>query len=871
MSSIYNNIKNQSQNLNNYITINDDGTLSMPAITTSTLTCDTLNAQNENIQNNETVEGWSRATGEITAFYDTTPISMSGLKSVNDTQNTNISTLQGQMSTANTNISTLQGQMTTANTDISTLQDDMSSATNDLSSLNSKTQNIITYPANATGFQGSIVASKNGDSSTYISLDPNGTTLSGNPNLNVARSKGGYILTDNLQTNTLEGLSASFNTIALIDNSEVQLGVLDGTGSSKYILESDTLAVKAKSFVNSGMTTSQMNALSTPVAGQSVYNTDTNAVHVYNGSAWVQQAPQSAVSANTSNISTLQTTTTNQGSSISSLQSDVSTLQSDVSTLQSDVSSLQTDVSTLQTDVSTLQSDVSSAQSDITALETKTQSLSDNGTTLTITHPISASSNLVVGGNLTVNGSTITANSVINDYAYVNIVQNPADGVHPALTITQGGTSSGSILSVNDADNNSKLEINQGCDLAINTDKFTVQNSTGNTAIGGDLSVAGDLSLSGTTSQYVRGDGSLSTYTATGTMASLNVQNNKTIYMSSSGNDSQTGYSEQNAVLTLGQACTNAGNTGVQVAIFPSTYTLSGNVTLNNLNCSYTSCNAESGGIVNISGSYSVTISNSSSSLRFYGLSFSCPVTVSASGSVYFERCRFNTSLSLSGSGYYSFINCDLQGSSSTTTTSITGTGVKFLGSNCYVGLLTVNNASAVVAISGANNCLPITLQAGYLATGMNTPVYSATGTSNAITATGSSSILVLDDVTLLTPTATPARMSIGSGVVYSIRKAFYDKTNTTNSGTRSAQNLVTDGLDVNTLLLGGASFAQSGNNSLTLTTTGSTNVTLPTSGTLATTTQLGNYLPLAGGTMSGNLNVGTKASITQSNGSLVS
>jgi hypothetical protein len=55
------------------------------------------------------------------------------------------------------------------------------------------------------------------------------------------------------------------------------------------------------------------------------------------------------------------------------------------------------------------------------------------------------------------------------------------------------------------------------------------------------------------------------------------------------------------------------------------------------------------------------------------------------------------------------------------------------------------------------------------------------------------------------------------------------------------------------TITLGG-NFTTSGAYSLTATLTGATSVTFPTSGTLATTSQLGAYLPLAGGTMTGNL-----------------
>ncbi len=58
-------------------------------------------------------------------------------------------------------------------------------------------------------------------------------------------------------------------------------------------------------------------------------------------------------------------------------------------------------------------------------------------------------------------------------------------------------------------------------------------------------------------------------------------------------------------------------------------------------------------------------------------------------------------------------------------------------------------------------------------------------------------------------------------------------------------------------VFIAGSSFNLSGGNNLLLTTTGSTSLTLPTSGTLATTANLSAYLPLVGGTMTGTIDMG--------------
>jgi len=72
------------------------------------------------------------------------------------------------------------------------------------------------------------------------------------------------------------------------------------------------------------------------------------------------------------------------------------------------------------------------------------------------------------------------------------------------------------------------------------------------------------------------------------------------------------------------------------------------------------------------------------------------------------------------------------------------------------------------------------------------------------------------------------------------------------------------------TLTLSGNTTLGSSTNTLALLTTGNTSVTLPTSGTLATTSQLGTYLPLSGGTLTGALSLNANSSLNFTTGGRV-
>jgi microcystin-dependent protein len=261
--------------------------------------------------------------------------------------------------------------------------------------------------------------------------------------------------------------------------------------------------------------------------------------------------------------------------------------------------------------------------------------------------------------------------------------------------------------------------------------------------------------------------------------------NASVIYVSTNGLDSNNGLTYYTAKKTLAAAATLAGNSGRQIVVYPGTYTETATIT--NQNLFITAVNQERSAIVNFTNP--ITLSPVGSSIRVAGITFATLNKTSA-GSLYLYDCTTSV-FSDTGSGYVEALNTDTQGSTLVGTVSITGTGVKNFGTNCTTGFLTVNNAAAIVNLARNISAAPMVLTTGFLGVGGGIPIYAATGTGNAITATGGT--LQVDGATMLTPTNTSARISIGTGVNYVLKNISYDAGNSTisNSAIPIASDLV--------------------------------------------------------------------------------
>jgi hypothetical protein len=251
--------------------------------------------------------------------------------------------------------------------------------------------------------------------------------------------------------------------------------------------------------------------------------------------------------------------------------------------------------------------------------------------------------------------------------------------------------------------------------------------------------------------------------------AKLSPLDNKVYYVSATGNDSNIGYDITKPFLTLGAALIAAGNTGNQICVLPGTY--AGNYTISQLNVTIVGFNAEPSGIVNFTGT--ITVTSTSSSVRIQGLAITNLVH-SGAGTLYLLNTTVNTSTTLSGSGYFEAESSDFQGGSLTGTVSITGSGSKVFQGGNYIGATTINNASAVVNFSNNVISSPVVVTTGTFDLN-NTPVYAATNGGIAVAINGGT--FIANNANVLNPNNSTGKITIATGCVYSFSNFKYDGT----------------------------------------------------------------------------------------------
>lgn len=761
MSSIFNNTKNQSTDLNDYITLNPDGSLGFTSnVVVPTITVNVINAQEENIDNRTdyNITGFIHATSDVISNYGQSPqYSLNTTAQQTNTNTQAIATNTTNIATNTTNIATNTQAIATNTTNIATLTSDVAGKVN-------KSGDTMTGILNMNNFaitglppptQNNQPARKqDADSAFALATTAQATGVANSGAIGVLQT----------EVNTLEGGLTALTAELTALEAEVGSNYAEMTGEfatintwkSGLTTTLGACGIVAGAVVG-GITAGKFNATDSTQQSSFAGGMNTKRIEFPNGDF---------IDGNTN-------------------QSEFKNV--DIYGTLSVLPSITLDPSGIITGNNI----DANNKIDLDSVKSKTQNITADASGSTF------SGNVSIEGNLNIMGTNTSNNSEVNVYdGYVKIIQNPADGINPALSISSSGGSA-SIMEVLDSDSNIKLKVNQDCDLDLNNGKMIIDSGTGNIYSAGNIS-NDTTSLNalhtgkfdkptGTISQYIRGDGSLNTFPSLGGMSALNIVNNKCLYVSAStGNDSNNAQSEQNAVASIQRALDLADGSGYQIAIFAGTYNES--VSCSKTNISILGVNRESGGLINCSGTW--TISNASSSVRLYGLAIST-LNHTGAGGLFIEGCKINTALNSSSSGYLEVKNSDLQGSG-LGAVNITGSGLKVFTNAVAMGFLTINNASAQVSLNNNLTSSPITLTSGILGIG-NSVVYSAGALLNAITTT--SGILIMDRTTCLTPAGGNARISIGASTSYSIRGSVFDRLNSSILGTSTFQEIIFDRL----------------------------------------------------------------------------
>ena len=238
------------------------------------------------------------------------------------------------------------------------------------------------------------------------------------------------------------------------------------------------------------------------------------------------------------------------------------------------------------------------------------------------------------------------------------------------------------------------------------------------------------------------------------------------------GNDSNNGYSPNNAFLTLDKATTSLGNTGEALNWLLGQFSTS--VTFNQLNVDIKGDNANKGAATGTSGT--VTSSNASSSQRYSNLVFGA-FTKTGAGQAYLENVNITGTLNDTSAGYLKYKNGSIG------SLSITGTGIKVFEDFELNGTVAINNSLVSVSFNGVGRAITlsttnaISLTAGTLSI-RNMIIYCP-----ANTFFGASGVnFLFDNVQFINPATGFAQViTIPAGVNYSLQNCEYDPTSSIN------------------------------------------------------------------------------------------
>jgi predicted nucleic acid-binding Zn-ribbon protein len=349
---------------NSLATTDSNVSANTTSITGLTNSISTINGTLSTVQTDITALESDVTTAEGNITSNTTAIS--GLTTRVTATESSITTIQSDVTTLNTDLTTAQGSISTNSSAITALQSSVTANDNDITSINSSITSLTTSVNNAN-------TNISSNSSAISGLD---TRVTQNESDLTTKASATSVTALQTSLNTLSGevdtRTKTFAQDAVPTATAIGDLWIDTNDSNKLYRAASATADQITSgeweLVRDGAIASNSSAISTLQSTVSQQGTD-----ISSNSTSITSLQNSLtntntnVSANASAISTLDSTVTTQGNSISSISSSITALQNDLTTLEGDVGTAETNITANSSAISGIDSRLTSAEGTITS------------------------------------------------------------------------------------------------------------------------------------------------------------------------------------------------------------------------------------------------------------------------------------------------------------------------------------------------------------------------------------------------------------------------------------------------------------------------------------------------------------------------
>ena len=421
-------------NLQTQITANDGDITSVVSDVTS-LT-NSLSTTNSNVSANTTsITGLTNSITTINGTLSTVQSDITSLESDVTTAEGNITSNTSAISGLTTRVTATESSITTIQSDVTSLQTDLTSAEGDIatnsSAISTLQSSVSSNDTDITAINSSITSLTTSINNANSNISTNSTAISGldtrvTQNENDIDTKASATSVTALQTslNTLSGevdtRTKTFAQDAIPTATAIGDLWIDTDDSNKLYraasATADEITTGEWELVRDDAIASNSSAISTLQSTVSQQGTD--------------------ISSNSSSITTLQNNLTTTNNNVSTNASAISTLNSTVSSQGTTISSISSDVTALENDLTTLQGDVDSAETDITANSSAISGLDSRLTSAEGTITSQASSITALQTAVSSNDSDITGlgSSITNLQSQITANDDAIDVVNTSIT-----------------------------------------------------------------------------------------------------------------------------------------------------------------------------------------------------------------------------------------------------------------------------------------------------------------------------------------------------------------------------------------------------------------------------------------------------